>query len=309
MNLAPFPMNPVLTGIAIAYKNAAYIADECLPRVPVGLQTYKWKKYDIGETFKVADTHVGRTGKPGEIEFTWTESSDSTVDQGLEDPIPLTDIEQGALVGYDPVNFATERLTDKIMLAREKRTAAIIFGSSNYGSQTTTLSGTSQWSDQSNSDPLGVILDTKASMLVEPNVLVLGPTVYRYLQTHPKVVGALYNRDTGYGRANKQFLADLFEVEQVLVAGAWNDTAKEGQTTVKARIWGKHAALLHINKLARAGDEPTFGFTAEWGGKVAASWEDKNIGLRGGTRVRVGESVKETICAADLGWMIINAVA
>lgn len=31
--------------------------------------------------------------------------------------------------------------------------------------------------------------------------------------------------------------------------------------------------------------------------------------MRGGTRVRVGESVKEVISAADLGYFIENAVA
>lgn len=308
MTEAPFPIDPVLTGIAIAYKNEAYIADAVMPRAPVGLQSYKWKQYDLGETFRIPATHVGRTGRPNEIEFTYTEQTDSTVDHGLEDPIPQSDINNSAQSNYNPVNNATERLADLVLLDRERRVATQVFTAANYGANTATLSGTDQWSDTT-SDPLGVILDTMDSMVVRPNIMVIGQAVYRQLQTHPKILGALNRRDTAYGRANKQFLADLFEVEQVLVGAAWAATSKEGQTTTMARLWGKHCALLHVNPRAQTGEMPTFGFTAEWGTRVAGSWEDKNIGLRGGTRVRVGESVKETICAADLGYLLVNAVA
>ncbi len=37
---APFPINPALMAIAIAYHNAQMIADEVLPRVPVGKQEF-----------------------------------------------------------------------------------------------------------------------------------------------------------------------------------------------------------------------------------------------------------------------------
>lgn len=309
MKEAPFPIDPVMTGIAIAYSNEEYIADAVLPRAPVGLQSYKYKKYDLGETFRIPDTHVGRTGKPNEIEFTYTEATDSTVDHGLEDPVPQSDINNSAGSGYNPVAAATENLTDLVLLDREKRVADLVFASATYAGNTTTLSGTDQWSDGANSDPLGVILDTMDAMVMRPNVMVIGQAVYRQLQTHPKILGALNRRDTAYGRANKQFLADLFEVQQVLVGAAWHASNREGQTTSMARLWGKHCALLRVNPQASNGQMPTFGFTAQWGTRVAGSRQDPDIGLRGGTRVRVGESVKETITATDMGHLIINAVA
>ena len=39
MSNAPFPIDPELTAIAIAYRNGRMIADEVLPRVPVGKQS------------------------------------------------------------------------------------------------------------------------------------------------------------------------------------------------------------------------------------------------------------------------------
>ena len=40
MSKANFPINPVLTGIVIAYRNRRMIADSVLPRAVVGAQEF-----------------------------------------------------------------------------------------------------------------------------------------------------------------------------------------------------------------------------------------------------------------------------
>ncbi|MFV9531212.1 hypothetical protein ACNUIM_32135 [Pseudomonas aeruginosa] len=70
MSNAPFPIDPELTAIAIAYRNGRMIADEVLPRVPVGKQEFKYWKYDLAQGFTVPETLVGRKSKPNEVEFT-----------------------------------------------------------------------------------------------------------------------------------------------------------------------------------------------------------------------------------------------
>ena len=42
---------------------------------------------------------------------------------------------------------------------------------------------------------------------------------------------------------------------------------------------------------------------------MAASWEDRNIGLLGGKVVRVGERMKELVTAPDVGFLLQNVVA
>ena len=75
------------------------------------------------------------------------------------------------------------------------------------------------------------------------------------------------------------------------------------------RAWGPHAAFIYRDRLADTQNGTTFGFTAQWGGRISGSQFDGDIGLRGGQRVRVGESVKELITAPDLGYFFENAVA
>ena len=95
----------------------------------------------------------------------------------------------------------------------------------------------------------------------------------------------------------------------MLVGQGWLNTAKPGQAVSLQRVWGKHAALLVRDRLANARSGGAFGMTAQWGSRIAGQEADSKIGMRGGQRVRAGESVKELITASDFGYFIEDAVA
>ncbi|MDF5847721.1 hypothetical protein P4124_07620 [Pseudomonas aeruginosa] len=126
MSNAPFPIDPELTAIAIAYRNGRMIADEVLPRVPVGKQEFKFWKYDLAQGFTVPETLVGRKSKPNEVEFSATDETSSTEDHGLDAPVPQADIDN-APTNYNPLGHATEQTTNLILLDREARTSKLVF--------------------------------------------------------------------------------------------------------------------------------------------------------------------------------------
>ena len=309
--VAAFPTSPELIATAMAYRNKRLIADSVLPRLPVGKQEFKYYTWNLGEGFTIPNTAVGRTSKPNEVEFSATETPSATLDYALDDPIPQADLDN-APTGINPRSRATEGLTDLILLDREVRTAGVVFNANTYGAANkVTLAGTSQFSDTT-SDPIATIQAGLDALLVRPNVMVIGRPAWSVLARHPKIVAAV-NRNAGQsGIAAAQAVADLFELEEILVGEAFLNTAKRGQAANLSRVWGKHIALIYRDTLAAPNasqSRMTFGFTAQWGDRVAGSNPDPNIGMRGGERVRVGESVKEEICAAALGYFIQNAVA
>ncbi len=195
---------------------------------------------------------------------------------------------------------ATEQTTNLIVLDREVRTSALVFNNSSYAAgNKTTLSGTNQWSDPASS-PLPVITDALDSMIMRANIGIFGRRTATMLRRHPKIVKA-YNGSLGDdGMVPLAFLQDLLELEQILVGEARINTAKPGQNPLLARAWGPHASFIYRDRLADSRNGTTFGFTAQWGDRIAGSIPDPDIGLRGGQRVRVGESVKELIAAKDL---------
>lgn len=308
MSKASFPITPELTAIAIAYRNNRMIADDVLPRVPVGKQEFKYTKYDLREGFTVPSTLVGRKSAPNQVEFSGTEVTSSTEDHALDAPVPNSDIENAA-PNQDPLGRAAELVSNLILLDREARTSSTVFNNASYAAgNRTTLSGSSQWSDAA-SNPIPVITDALDSVVMRPNIGVLGRRTSTWLRRHPKVVKA-YNGTAGdEGMVPMQFLADLLELEAIFVGEAKLNIARPGQAANLIRAWGPHAAFIYRDRLADTQNGTTFGFTAQWGGRIGGSQFDGDIGMRGGQRVRVGESVKELVTAPDLGYFFENAVA
>ncbi|HEC12311.1 MAG TPA: phage capsid protein [Acidiferrobacteraceae bacterium] len=309
MPKANFPITPELTAIAIGYSNEKMIADQVLPRVPVGKQEFKYMKHTMAEGFTLPDTKVGRKSSPNKVDFSATETTDSTEDHGLEDDIPMTDI-ANAPEGYDPKGKSTVQLTNLIELRREKRIADLVFDANQYGAAyKETLAGNDQWSDAANSDPVAKIMDSLDVVIMRPNVMTIGRAAFTMLARHPKIVKAIHGNSGDSGIARRQDIAELFELDELLVGEGWLNTAKKGQAPNMVRVWGKHCALIHRDMNADTNFGATFGYTAQFGTRIAGANPNPDIGLRGGETVRVGESVKELITANDLAFFLQNVVA
>ena len=323
MATAPFTVQARLTAIALTYTNQDYIADAVFPRIEVDSEAFKWSKYTIADGFTIPDTRVGRKSQPNEIDWTAVESTDSTFDYGLDDKIPNADIEKAkagmSVQGVNPIDpeaRSTMLLTSLVALDRENRAATLANTLGNFpAANRTTLSGTSQWSDFTNSDPVQAILNALDIPIIRPNVLEVGQATWTKLRSHPKVTAFVFplggNATGGGTGVSREAFAQAFELDEVIVGRAWANSAKPGQTFSQTRLWGKHALLFYRPRdLVSTQAQVAFGFTAQFGMKIAGTIEqDSSIGIRGGTRVRVGEAVKEVIAANDVAYFFQNAVA
>src|SRR5688500_13916743 len=185
----PFPVDSRLTGIALAYQNKGLIADDVMPRVPVGGQTFRYLSFAPDQRMTIPATLVGRKGRPNEVEFAATEEAGQVFDYGLDDVVPNDDV-ASAPAGYDPIGFATQGLTDLILLDREVRVANIVFDPANYATGNKTQLTSGEYWDDPASNPLELILDSLESGLVRPNTAVFSQKVFDRLRVHPKVVAA-----------------------------------------------------------------------------------------------------------------------
>jgi len=310
----PFTPSPQYTAIALAYNNREMIADQVLPRITVTARDFKWDLHTKADSFIVPDTAVGRKGAPNEVEFSATEQTSSVGDYGLDDVVPREDIEAAAgKPALDPLGRAVEGVSNLIMLDREIRAASLVFAAGTYPSgNKVQLSTNDQWNEyaQSASDPVADILTGKEAALMPYNTCVIGEAVWFALRRHPKLLAAYFPVNaSGGGILSLQQFAELFEFERVLVGRAYKATNKPGQTLALSRVWGNHFAMMHQNPLGSLrGNGITFGATAEYGSRFASTMDEPKVGLRGATRVRVGETVKELITASDCGYFIEDAI-
>ena len=93
---AAYTVNPVLTGIAIAYVNAEMIADMVLPRLPVATKEFLYNELPMSDAITITNTLVGRKGRPRQVEFGMIEKTGKVEDHGLSDGVPVDDIDQAA---------------------------------------------------------------------------------------------------------------------------------------------------------------------------------------------------------------------
>lgn len=310
----PFPASdPDLVAISIAYRNTQLIADKIFPRKPVGEEKFRYYKYPKGQFITIPNTRSGRKGELNEANFEGEEVVDSTIPFGLKSPVPQHDIDN-APEGMSPLNLATEGLRDLILLDREKRAADLAFDATQYASgNKVQLSGTDQWSDFANSDPIDDIEAGLNAPMHRPNKMILGQAAWSKLRQHPDIVKSANKNDGDKGMASKQAVAELFELDEIIVGQGWINIAKPGQAVQRVRVWGKHCLLIHDNATAMpsTGLGVTYGFTAQHGDPVAGTKPVSmgDMGLEGGVEVVNGEKVKEVICANDLAYFIEDCVA
>jgi hypothetical protein len=315
MSNAPFPVSPHYTSMAIAYRPQGLIADRVLPRVQVLSMEFQYTIRTRKEAFTIPDLKVGRLGKPGITEFSATSATAMVEDYGRDFLVPQRDIDlaRNNEFNVDPVATAVKGVAGLIELAREKRAADLVFAAASYATANKVNlndDDTTQWDDYTNSNPIQAMLAAADTMPVRPNKAIFGRLVATKLRTHPKVIAAAFgnggNAATG-GLVPLNAIADLLEMEVIVGDGEYN-TANRGQTQSNSRIWGKHAALIYINPEATPSDGITFGFTAQWGSRIAGQWPTRDVGLRGGVQGRVGESVLEKVVCSDAGYFFENAI-
>lgn len=297
--------DPVLSNVAIDYKNPTYISEMILPVMTTQKQTGKYYVYSKD---KFRTEFIKRAAGAPAVEVEPVNYSTSTYfceDYAMKDIVPM-EIEDQADAPIDAQKDTTEGLMEKLMIGKEYALSTYMASTSNI-TQNTTLSGTSQWSDYENSDPFTDIQTAKAtvhaSIFIDPNTLVMGKQVYNKLQQHPDIIDRI--KYSQLGASTKDLMARLFDVEQLLVGAAGYNSAIEGQTDSMAYIWGKHAWLVYVNRGSNL-KAVTFGWTIKYKQQEVEKWWDRD---RKGTYIRVHEYYDQVYAVPTAAYLIKNAVA
>lgn len=296
-------VDAVLTNMAVRYVQAqdAFIASRVFPVVSVDKQSNKYRTWAKGDWFR--DEAQLRPPTAESATSGYTMSTDSyfadvwalgkhVADQDRVNADADVNLDQGAV----------EFLTQRLLLRREIQWVTDFFATSKWATDKTVAA---QWSDYATSDPISDVEEGKATILeatgFEPNKLVLGYHVWRYLKNHPDIIDRLgLGGSASEARVvTRQAVASIFEVDEVLVAKAVKNTAKEGQTASMSLTHGKHALLAYAPS-APSRDVPSAGYIFGWTGLNGAG----NVpGVPGLTISRYREDLKKADkIEAEMAW-------
>lgn len=287
-----------LTNLLVAYENREYVADKAMPVVQVQSRSDRIFSIPVATMQQIASSELASNrGKPGEASFSITSGNYSVRDYALMDFVSNATI-ANADAPLQPKMMTSRVLKNYLSLGREVRVAAKVFSNSNYSSSHSALAGGARW-DTDTSDPVADILAAIESCFVRPNVMVLGAQVYNALRVNPKVAQYILNRAaTTAGPSeltvNTGLLAQMFDLDEVIVGRAKYNSAAEGQAVVGAYVWGKSCALIRREDPSAAGAAP-FGYTFRVGGWITQDIPDLISGISGGSIIKVAHSDDENV--------------
>jgi len=238
-------LDQFLTNVSIAYQNATFYGRQLFPIVPVSRQTNKYPIFGK-ERFKLYDDSR-RPGAEAIERPSWRLSNDVYFCDGHAQKEAIPDELKANSDVPDIEIQSTEDLTDAIWLRHEKVVFDAIFGAGS-AVPNTTLSGTSQWSDYVNSDPVVAVENQKSAIFKNiakvPNSLLVSYPVFLALRSHPKILDRFKYTQTAV--LMPDHLRSAFDVENFCVAGALKDTTNQGQAASLDFVWGKNAALTYV---------------------------------------------------------------
>lgn len=235
-----------LTAIAQSYANKAFYAEQLYPTIKVKSKKGHYYQWDQANLRAEDDTRTGRAESKVVDDDATRLNFGPLKEHSLKMFISSDDIRESEIDNLEAKK--TERLRHRMLINKEVSLAAVLSNTAII-TQSQTLAGTAQWSDYVNSDPYGDMEAMKEEVRVgsmqKVNKFAFGKAVWNKLKYHPDTIELL--KAQGGGRFTPELLADWLEVDEVIILDSQAVTSKEGLTTVRGDIWGKHVWALYSN--------------------------------------------------------------
>lgn len=244
------PIQPLLTNVAIGYRNRMFVGDQLLPVVPVSSERFTYflfgrhhfKRYNskrnVGSAFMRVDYDARTT--TGQAE-----------EYGLEHPIDDR-IRDEAQAPMDPDIQGTTLLTEALMLDQEKRIASLLTTAGNYKTSLTTTPGT-KWDAASNTTIRANIKTGMEAVRQQigryPNVIMIPAAVAAAIAVGSELTQILqYTYGMGQITSDAEggyYLPKVLYGMSVVIAGAIENTANLGQAETMADVWSDNVVMLY----------------------------------------------------------------
>lgn len=277
-----FRPHTALTNMAMSYyQNAAnYFAKAIFPVCPVSLSAdnyYIFNKEDLLRDNWNRKPAYGKTMPAVVSEH--TDTYVCKVDQMIMgiDEIRQNDLQrrQGPAL-KDPRTQRTKTIAEQANIHQDRLFAQSFFKEGVWGTEFEGVDSTSVSGNQfikfsnDNSDPIKFIADQKLAMHEKtgrtPNKLAIGANVFNALRNHGGILERIKYGGTSANPASvtKNVLAQLFEVEELVVLMSIHNQAKQGAEADISFIGDPNALLLAYATDAPAVDEPSAGYIFTW---------------------------------------------
>jgi len=270
-------VDQILSQISIAWPNAGLVGEKLFPSVTVRKQTDKYYIFGREAWLPEAGDYRAPGTEANEIPGLQVSTDQYyAAEHALQ--IAVTDEErENADAPLAPDRDATELVTSRIMLGREFAMMTLATTAANYAStNTATMSGTTQWNDYVNSDPISALRTGKTAIhnriFMDPTVAVVPYLVMVTLEDHPDFLERIKYSERAI--FSPELLNAVLGLGEIVVPGVGYNSAHEGQTTSLGYLWPKDVVLAYVPP--RPGLKiPAYGYEFQWGGQFVDRWREE----------------------------------
>ena len=297
-------------------ENAGYIATEVFPVINVQSQAGNFGKIPIEQLLQQRDTRRAPGAGYSRGNFTFDKATYATEEHGTEEPVDDREAKMYAEY-FQAEQISTMRAFSAVLRNAEQRVADAVFNTSTWTGASLTTAIAHEWDDATNCVPL---TDVEAAVQkiydnsgLWANALVINRKVFRNLRNSDQIIERI--NASGAGSPSKatdvtvQMLAQVFDLDRIIVAGTSKNAAKEGQAASIGQIWSGEYAM--VCKIASSADmrEPCVGRTFHWsedGSSIGGTVESYRDEIIRGQVIRVRHDTDEIVLYPEAGHLLSN---
>jgi hypothetical protein len=302
----------------LAMDQAGYVCDKVFPVIDVASQAGNFGKIPLEQLLQERDTKRAPGSGYARGNFTFAPATYACEEHGAEEPIDDREAKMYREY-FDAEVISTARAFSAVLTNAEKRVADAVFNATTWSGGSLTTAVGNEWdvNHVTNANPMADI-EAAVQKIYDnsglwANALIINRKVFRNLRNLDLVIDRI--NSSGAGSPSKAsdittaMLAQVFDLEHVIVAGASRNSAKEGQAATPTQIWSSEYAM--VCKIATSADmrEPCIGRTFHWsedGSSIGGSVETYRDETVRGDVVRVRHDVDEIVLYKEAGHLLSN---
>jgi len=304
-----------LSNVALNYTPMSFFADKVAPIVNVQKQSDLVPIWSQSDIWRVDNAVRAPGNEANRVEISVSSVSYFAKNYALRTDITVEDRANADAFAIRQLETGrTNILSWKLKNGWDSRVGTQVSNTANVG---TSANVGSSWTDLSNSDPYSDILTIRDQIEdgtgFKPNRMLIGGEAFRYLARNNNIIdktkataltGASMN-------ASKQQIAELFELDEIIVGGGYYNSAEEGQPMSLTRTFQPHV-LLYYAPSAPSIEMPSFMYTFRWNVPGVPSMQAERLPFnrdRHSEGIEVGYYQDEKIVSADLGGLVANVTS
>lgn len=267
-------------------QRRGYVGTRILPAFPVSVASGTFSVIELKSLLAQANADTRRTSNGGYArgDYTFEERAYITKENGWEEPVDQRELAMYRNF-FDLEAVAAARAWEHVLNSLERRIIAAAVTATVTASRTT-AAGTA-WGTFASSTPINNVFAAQEAVWLRtglwPKTLTMSRRSFRKLRRSAQVIAALEGQGAGVAATQKgisrEMLAEVLDVEEIVVADAIRNTALKGQAAVIDSVFPEDQVLVSVSAQSNDFKEPCLGRTFYWGGDGSQIGEEGLIGV------------------------------